>query len=45
VAVAVNDSDLVEELLIRAASLAGLVFADVVVSRAGHPESLAKFSD
>jgi hypothetical protein len=45
VAVRVNDSHLVKELLIRTAALTGLGFVDVVVSGAGHPESLAKFSD
>ena len=45
VAVRMNDSHLVEELLICTAALTRLAFADVVVSRARHPQSLAKFSD
>jgi hypothetical protein len=41
----VNDSDLLEGLLIGTAAPTGLAFAHVVVSGAGHPESLAEFSD
>jgi hypothetical protein len=41
----VNDFHPVEELLICTAALTGLAFAHLVVSGAGHPESLAKFSD
>ena len=40
-----NDSHLVEELLICTVALTRLAFVDVVVSGAGHPESLAKFRD
>ena len=40
-----NDSHLVEELLICTVALTRLAFVDVVVSGAGHPESLAKLSD
>ena len=38
VAVRMNDSHLVEELLICTAALARLAFSDVVVSRARTPE-------
>jgi hypothetical protein len=41
----VNDSHLVKELLICTAALTRLPLVEVVVSGAGHPESLAKFSD
>ena len=45
VAVRVNDSHLVEELLICTAAFTRFTFAEVVISGARDAQSLAKFSD
>ena len=43
-AVRVNDSDLVKELLIGTAAFTRFTFAEVVISGAGDVQSRAKFS-